>query len=280
MNEIQKAAERKPIEWKNQVVITTALLAEVYETDVDNVKKNFNRHKDNFIDGTHYFLLQGKDLKEFKNRVTDSPLVGKNANQLYLWTERGANRHCKILDTDKAWEQFDNLEETYFNKKQEVINRSQLSQSTQALFGLIESMAKQELEQKRQAEQLNRIEQKQEVISDTFTHTLTDEDFKAWVNRCIAKIAESPHYTNGSSRQGRYQNVRTESYDRLRKKWNCNLNDRVARAKGRALDNKPNITKKELEAINKLSIIAEDKSLKPIYETVIKEMMICYCAKN
>ena len=37
---------------------------------------------------------------------------------MYLWTERGANRHCKILDTDKAWEQFDNLEETYFKVKE------------------------------------------------------------------------------------------------------------------------------------------------------------------
>lgn len=178
---------------------------------------------------------------------------------------------------EQAREYFSTLDDKV---KEVAINRSQLSQSTQALFGLIESMAKQELEQKRQAEQLNRIEKKQEVISDTFTHTSTDEDFKAWVNRCIAKIAESPHYTNGSSRQGRYQNVRTESYDRLRKKWNCNLNDRVARAKGRALDNKPNITKKELETINKLSVIAEDKSLKPIYETVIKEMMICYCVQS
>lgn len=106
------------VEWKGQRVITTALLAEVYETDADNVKKNFSRHKDNFVEGTHYFLLQGEDLRLFKDRVTDSPLVGKNANQLYLWTERGANRHCKILDTDKAWEQFDNLEETYFKVKE------------------------------------------------------------------------------------------------------------------------------------------------------------------
>ncbi|EOS48257.1 hypothetical protein C810_01343 [Lachnospiraceae bacterium A2] len=175
---------------------------------------------------------------------------------------------------EQAREYFSTLDDKV---KEIAINRSQLSRSTQALFGIIESMAKQELEQKRQAEQLNRIEQKQEVISDTFTHTSDNEDFKAWVNRCIAKIAESPNYANGSGRSERYQNVRTESYDRLRKKWNCNLNDRVARAKGRALENKPNITKKELDSINKLSVISEDKSLKPVYETVIKEMMICYC---
>lgn len=88
------------VEWKGQRVITTALLAEVYETSVDNVKMNFSRHKDNFIEGTHYFLLQGEELKAFKNLVTDSYLVDKRTPQLYLWTERGANRHCKKIGED------------------------------------------------------------------------------------------------------------------------------------------------------------------------------------
>ncbi len=43
MNEIKLFTERKPIEWIEQRVITTALLAEAYETSVDNVKMNFNR---------------------------------------------------------------------------------------------------------------------------------------------------------------------------------------------------------------------------------------------
>lgn len=120
MNDLAKIGNEKisVIEWKDQRVITTALLAEAYETSTDNVKMNFNRHKDNFIEGKHYFLLQGEELREFKSKVTDSYPVKSNVNQLYLWTERGANRHCKILDTDKAWEQFDHLEETYFKVKE------------------------------------------------------------------------------------------------------------------------------------------------------------------
>lgn len=62
--------------------------------------------------------MEGELLREFKNEVSLSDLVGKNASSLYLWTERGANRHCKILDTPKAWERFDNLEETYFLVKE------------------------------------------------------------------------------------------------------------------------------------------------------------------
>lgn len=108
-----------PIEHNGVRVITTELLAQVYETSTDRIKQNFNRNKENFKEGVHYFLLQGDALRAFKDEVSFSDLVGKNASQLYLWTERGANRHCKILDTPKAWEQFDNLEETYFMVKEQ-----------------------------------------------------------------------------------------------------------------------------------------------------------------
>lgn len=111
MNELQI------IEHQNQRVLTTQQLAEVYETQTNNIKFNFNNNKERFVEGRDYYLLKGKVLKDFKNSVSDTNLVGKNANSLYLWTERGANRHSKILDTDKAWQQFDVLEETYFKVK-------------------------------------------------------------------------------------------------------------------------------------------------------------------
>lgn len=106
-----------PLEFGNQRILTTEQLAEIYETSIDNIKVNFNNHKSNFEEGKHYYLLKGQELKAFKNQVNDIYPVDKHTASLYLWTERGANRHCKILDTDKAWNQFDNLEENYFNPK-------------------------------------------------------------------------------------------------------------------------------------------------------------------
>lgn len=162
MNKIVNVETRKPVEWHGERVITTALLAEVYETEENNIKNNFNNHKDNFVVGKHYYFLQGEELKDFKRLVNgiDEPLAEKIkfAPQLYLWTEKGANRHCKILDTDKAWEQFDNLEETYFRAKQNMIDLSKLSPELQRAYVIIESQAKIELEQKRQAEQMDRLE--------------------------------------------------------------------------------------------------------------------------
>ncbi len=93
--------EIKPVEIGGKRVLTTEQLAEIYQTDINNIQVNFKNHKGKFTEGKHFYLLQGEKLKEFKNHLNNIQLVGKRASSLYLWTERGANRHCKILDTDK-----------------------------------------------------------------------------------------------------------------------------------------------------------------------------------
>lgn len=106
----------KPIEWGGQVVITTAQLAEAYGTTSDNINNNFSQNSNRFEAGKHYILLIGEELRQFKNLPVINGVVSKNTSKLYLWTRRGASRHCKILGTDKAWEQFDYLEDNYFEK--------------------------------------------------------------------------------------------------------------------------------------------------------------------
>ena len=102
------------IEHEGIRVLTTQQLSEVYETSTENIKQNFKRNKERFNEGRDYYLLKGEQLKEFL-QVTNSHLQNQSKiRSMYLWTERGANRHSKILDTDQAWKQFDILEETYF----------------------------------------------------------------------------------------------------------------------------------------------------------------------
>ncbi|EPW0481128.1 ORF6N domain-containing protein, partial [Escherichia coli] len=45
-----------------------------------------------------------------------------------LWTERGAARHAKMLETDRAWEVFEKLEDCYFSQK--IPEQLQLPEST------------------------------------------------------------------------------------------------------------------------------------------------------
>ena len=116
------------IEYQGQLVLTTAQLAEFYECTVDNLRVNFSyaQKESRFIEGKHFFKLEGDALKEFKDYVTNSyvvkncirnsHVVGNRAPSLYLWTKRGAARHAKMLNNDKAWEVFEILEDNYFDE--------------------------------------------------------------------------------------------------------------------------------------------------------------------
>lgn len=116
MDKTLEKTMQTPIEWGGQVVITTAQLAEVYGTTADNINNNFSQNSNRFEAGKHYILLTGEELRQFKNLPVINGVVAKNTSRLYLWTRRGASRHCKILGTDKAWEQFDYLEDNYFDR--------------------------------------------------------------------------------------------------------------------------------------------------------------------
>ncbi|EKR5135933.1 ORF6N domain-containing protein [Escherichia coli] len=99
-------------------VITTELLAELYGTERQRLTNNFNRNKERFVEGKHFFLIEGDELRELKNKnsLRVSVKIARNVRSLILWTERGAARHAKMLETDQAWEVFEKLEDSYFNQ--------------------------------------------------------------------------------------------------------------------------------------------------------------------
>lgn len=105
--------ELKITEYKDIRVLTTQQIAEAYGTDGKVISYNFNHNKERYTEGKHYICLTGDELKAFRENH-DLPT---NLNKLYLWTEKGAFLHAKSLNTDKAWEVYDRLVDTYFEKK-------------------------------------------------------------------------------------------------------------------------------------------------------------------
>jgi hypothetical protein len=102
--EEKKMEDLQVVEIQGKRVLTSAQIASCYETTRDCIKKNFHLNKGRFIEGKHYIVLVGDELKNFKNQVENFDLVASRTSHIYLWTEKGALLHAKSLNTDKAWE--------------------------------------------------------------------------------------------------------------------------------------------------------------------------------
>ncbi len=146
------------IEHQNQRVLSTQQLAESYGTDNKSISYNFNHNKERYQEGKHYFLLQGNDLKAFRE-IHDLP---SNLNKVYLWTERGAFLHAKSLNTDKAWEVYDSLVEHYFNSKEAKPSAlpTNYKEALLQLVAQVEANEKLELECKMKDQQLGELKPK------------------------------------------------------------------------------------------------------------------------
>ena len=139
----------KPVEYAAQIIMTTEQLAQFYETDVKRISENFNRNFEHFVEGKHFFKVEGEELNKLRSAncgLQISPMT----RTLYLWTKRGAARHAKMLGTEKAWDVFELLEENYFSAKKsslmlkpsEVVSEIGLARdSIKKVFGVKEGIA-------------------------------------------------------------------------------------------------------------------------------------------
>lgn len=260
-------------EYKGKRVVTLSDIDMVHERPEGTARRNFSANRNRFINGEDYFIVSADEIRT--NRiftVSDSDHRDKA-----LITETGYLMLVKSLNDDLAWRVQRQLVDGYFRAKNNIIDVNQLPPQMQMFKQLWDMQAQQFIEQQRQAEQLNRIEQRQDMIEDTFQKVSDIENFQRWANTCITKIVESPKFNKGDKKDQKYSYARAESYERLSEKRPCRLDLKVENAKERAKRNTPDITKAELNKINKLYVIANDKDLKPSYELVLKEMMVYYC---
>ncbi|ENU62483.1 phage antirepressor KilAC domain-containing protein [Acinetobacter lwoffii] len=109
-------------EYNSVPVMTTEQMASFYGTEAINIQKNYSRNSERFEEGKHFFKVEGDDLRSLKKSLTDFQVVSPNTRSLMLWTEKGAARHAKILDTDQAWNVFEQLEDSYFKAKELIQN--------------------------------------------------------------------------------------------------------------------------------------------------------------
>lgn len=103
--------------WDGVRVVTTETLAAGYGCEEKNIRMNLSRNLDRFEEGKHFFMLTGSEVTRL--RATDSgSQISAMTRSLTLWTEKGAARMSKIVDTDDAWSFFEKLEDSYFRPRE------------------------------------------------------------------------------------------------------------------------------------------------------------------
>ena len=166
----------------------------------------------------------------------------------------------------------------YFTKvedgaKEMTLRMQEMSPQLQVMINMELEQKRQAKEQERQAVELEQVKENQKVIAQALSRPV-EKSFREWVNGSLSMIAESNNYPYIGSSQERYRAVRAESYERLNRRRPCRLDLKVRNAKGNAANAGANNT--EINAINKLTVIEADKDLRPVYESVIKEMLAAY----
>ncbi len=249
-----------PIENEGKRVLTTAQLAEAYETNAKTITDNFGNNRKRYIEGKHFYCLTGNELKAFKSESENFGFA-PNLNKLYLWTEKGALLHAKSLNTDKAWEVYDFLVENYF-RVQEIKQLSPIEMIATIANNAVEIEKRQKtLEIRQQA-----IEEKTEKVLDVFTAPVDTAWHKAIINQ-FKKICHDNHLNYGTTLGS--------LYNELENKVHCNLDSRQRNKKKRmkAAGHTSALIDKETK---KIVLIEENDALRVAFEDIFRKFRIRY----
>lgn len=260
MNEVEKTETRTPIEIAldidNEGMTTARKLYEFLEL----APQHYARWcKSNIIENE--FAEENVDYWAFTingewggQATTDYKLTAHFAKKLSV---KGNGEKA-----EQAREYFTVVEERV---KQTAIDRTQLSPQLQLMNMLVENMSRQELESKRQAQQITKVESTVNNIKEIFTQPIGD--WKAEINARIREIS----IKSGID----YQTLYNEMYGRLETIAHCSLK-RLQDNKTARMEKAGNTKTAIREGTTKIAIIYEKPQLKAIFEDIVKRYAMAY----
>ena len=206
-------------------------------------------------EGIDFYSYQSTNEKGRGNFATDYKLSSSFAKKLAMKSnsEKGeiARKYFVTIE-DKA--------------KEMVVNRSQLSPQLQLMNMLVENMSKQELEQKRQAEQIEKVEATVTTMKEIFTEPIGD-----WKNDINARVREI------SIKSGiDYQELYGQMYGELEMTAHCSLK-RLQDNKRVRMENAGNTKTAIKEGTTKIAVVYDKPQLKAIFENIVKRYAMKYC---
>lgn len=259
MNELQTSNMKTPIEIALGVDENGMTTARALYEFLSGEKSHFARWAKTNIEENEFYE-ENKDWWGFAtmangNECKDYRLTTDFAKHLSMESHSARGKEARqyfITIEDRA--------------KQEVINRSQLSPKMQMVMQMAESMARQELEQKKQAEQVQKLESTVTNMKEIFTEPIGD--WKADINAKVRNI---------SAKSGiDYQTLYNQMYGELENEAHCVLS-RLQSNKIKRMEDAGNTKTAIKEGTTKIAVIFDNVRLRVIFENIVRRYAMRYC---
>lgn len=249
-------------------------LVPVYETD-KGIKVVNGRE-------LHQVLQSGQDFSTWvKKRLTEcdaeenkdydrlhKKMEANNATMIEYIIKLDTAKEMAMLERNDKGKQvrkyFIAVEEKY---KQGVVDLEQLDPQTKLMNLLVQSISRNEIEQKRQAKEITEVKQTVETMKEILTEPIGD--WKAEINSRVREIS----IKSGVD----YQTLYGQLYGELETTAHCSLK-RLQDNKKARMEKAGNTKTAIKDATTKIAIIFEKPQLKAIFENIVKRYAMKYCA--
>lgn len=239
---------------KNQQAVTSSLqVAEVFEKQHKHVIEAIEAKIQSAENSAHYQkMFADGEYKDSRGRKQRLYYMNRDGFSFIAFGFTGKKADAFKLKYIEAFNQME-------NHIKEQLDTSTLSPELQFMNSVVQSLAKQEIANKR-------LENKVDNITDIIALNTTD-----WRKECRSLVNKMAK-TQGEF--GAYQEIQTAIYDEVDRRAGSSLKIRLTNLKNRMAYEGASKTK--IRNTNKLDVIDNDKRLKEIYLAVVKDFAIKY----
>lgn len=232
-----------------------------------SARKRFNDNRQRFVEGEDYMKICASEF-----RTHFDGLSSKATEDVYLLTESGYLMIVKSFTDDWAWEVQRKLVKTYFRAK-ELAAEKPKPMTANEMFSLqaqinldnereIKELKGRTAENEKRLDETNR---KFDAVTTFVTSPLTDAD--TWQERMTHHIRRAVEEFGLN-----YQQFHAQLYDELERTAGVDLKCRQTRMRNRLYA--AGATKTECKAVSKLSVVAADKKLRAMFETILRNEIV------
>ena len=218
--------------------------------------RNFRSNRDHFIEGEDYFKITSDEF-----RRTFGEMDARQQNDVTLITESGYLMLVKSFTDDLAWEVQRELVKGYFRVKKSLSGAEQLLAQAQYLVEQERRLAAVENRQDELTLQVQHNSDTMDKVTAAYTAPLAPgETWQESANRTVNSLVEQYGLN--------HQNFRRDIYAELEFTAGVDLQQRVTRLQSRMKANGATVT--QCRAASKLTVIAQDKKLRAIFDGILR----------